>query len=493
MTVLVINRLCDTDRLSAFRKAARKQGVKALRIAAIDGHAPDAPFHAWAHLIGPHFWGAETIKPGALGCYLSHFRAWRHVVEHGLDWALICEDDADLAIGAEEIAAIGGALGDLDILFANDRLANGAEDLATALGQMTKQAPGADCYFVTRQGAERLIARAEANRITCGGDWAMVWGGLEPDAALPESAEIALLRAHSAAEIGGLKVRVAAAPVAFQRKNAPSRIQHGTEMALGALSGRDPLLIHADHAVLIPFGPVQLGFVGRSGKDAVMECHRGGKLWEDAALKALLQRFPQGGNFLDIGAHIGNHTVAMGRLAGANVLAVEPNAEVTGVLAMNLGLNGLTDRVELVAKAIGAEAGTGALDVRRRKPADSRVTFGEAPAETPEAADEEALPSFDGASPNRKVAVEVVTGDDLLGDSPVDAIKIDTSGGELDVLKVLRRVLKHQKPLLLIDFRANDHERITQFLARLGYRSLGEWPHDPPRRTVSLFGPSGRE
>ena len=84
LPVLVINRDRDTERWDACRAASAAQGVDPHRIPAEDAHAPGFPFHDHADLIGDHFWGRDTIKPGAVGCFLSHRKAWRHVVDAGL-------------------------------------------------------------------------------------------------------------------------------------------------------------------------------------------------------------------------------------------------------------------------------------------------------------------------------------------------------------------------------------------------------------------------
>jgi glycosyl transferase, family 25 len=34
-----------------------------------------------------------SLKPGEIGCYLAHLRAMKRVVEYGLPWAIILEDD----------------------------------------------------------------------------------------------------------------------------------------------------------------------------------------------------------------------------------------------------------------------------------------------------------------------------------------------------------------------------------------------------------------
>ena len=195
--VWFISRPVDVDRQRTFADHAAKKGITPERIDAFDAHREDFPFGLFADLIGPLFWGQDMIKPGAIGCFLSHRRAWQRLVESGLDAALICEDDIALTEGLDRLGSVAAGIPDLDILFANDRLGAWAAaghpnspvvPMASVIGGLgqaggpkaagVKAAPGADCYLLTRRGAERLLALTAAQRITCGGDWAMVRNAL---------------------------------------------------------------------------------------------------------------------------------------------------------------------------------------------------------------------------------------------------------------------------------------------------------------------------
>ncbi|MEM7508873.1 MAG: FkbM family methyltransferase [Pseudomonadota bacterium] len=491
LPVLVINRAVDGQRLQRFRQKARAQGVKPIRIAALDGHRMDCPFHLWSDLIGAHFWGEDRIKPGALACYLSHRLAWQHVVEQGWDRALICEDDADLAEPLERVEGIAAGLGDFDILFANDRLVTGGGDtvpLDMALAVMEAKAPGADCYLITRRGAERMLALSAEQKIVCGVDWAMVWNGLGGDASA-SGPEIEILDRYFQRDAARLDVHVLCQPVATLR-GVGSSIEHGHQVPLASLTTPVERMVHADYAVHLGHGAARLSFLGRSGSDPVMEAHREGALWEDAPLGELIRRFPEGGCFVDIGAHLGNHTVALGRLAHAAVIAVEPNPEIRRLLEMNIALNGLEGRVTLHMVAAGAEEGRGTISIHRRKPAQSSVHPG--PPKPAKPTSDEDLPAFDtAAKPTASVAVQPM--DTLIEDIRVDAIKIDTSGREVEVLKGLKRTLKRQTPILLIDHHVNDIDRIAGLLDRFGYTRHAHYPHDRPNRAVSLYLPQPRQ
>ena len=57
------------------------------------------------------------------------------------------------------------------------------------------------------------------------------------------------------------------------------------------------------------------------------------------------------------GSNVGSYTVLAGAVAGAEVLAVEPVPVTMAVLRDNIALNGLTDRVEVLPVALGADHG----------------------------------------------------------------------------------------------------------------------------------------
>jgi hypothetical protein len=102
---------------------------------------------------------------GALGCTLSHARAWEVFLAGSDEWAVILEDDAiiDDWSGLESIVLPE----DFDIVFANDRTElpelpeNGR--VFTRLNESLRrieerrQSVGTDCYFISRSGAQKLL------------------------------------------------------------------------------------------------------------------------------------------------------------------------------------------------------------------------------------------------------------------------------------------------------------------------------------------------
>ena len=252
LPVLVINRDCDTDRWTATRNSANAHGIDPVRISAIDAHAPDFDARPYAEIIAPTFWGRDTIKPGAFGCFLSHRAAWTHIVDHGWPAALVLEDDADLIGMTDRVVQ---ALSNCDLLFANDRMAEWAnavgvagesaplEPLIDALSEKggpksagIRQAPGGDAYALTNSGAKRLLSITAQTRITCGVDWAMIWAALSRTAAFDGFEELGILEQTTPRPDRPIDACVLTDPVARLRK-APSVLKHSVEVPIAHLVG----------------------------------------------------------------------------------------------------------------------------------------------------------------------------------------------------------------------------------------------------------------
>lgn len=494
LPVLVLNRAQDTDRLAAFRASAAAFGIEPMRIAALDAHRPGFPFALHADLLRKRFWDSDRIKPGAIGCFLSHRLAWQHVVDHDLPMALICEDDARFVGDPARLPLLTQALPTFDLMFANGRLAawcaaSGEYDLKpldrvisdlAALGgpkaQGLKPTPGGDCYLVSRHGAEALLTRTAEQGIVCGVDWAMIWNGLgtvTPDAAA-SFPELQILSAHPAPD--PLEAFVLSSPIADQAPG-DSVLKHSVTRPIAELTCRDADLTHVESISTITLAGVALNFACRAGPDPVAETLRSGHLWDEPGLTALLRRFPQGGTCVDIGAHCGSHAVAMARLgAAARIIAIEPNDEVHKLLRTNMAINAASHVLDLLPPgvALAGKPGTGWLLRNRKRPSESMVK--------PERAE--------NADPRTVAAVELRTGDSLLADAEIHALKIDTAGSEVDVVKGLTGTLARCRPLILLDHAAQSLERIQRLAGEIGYRIDATLPSGRKNRASSLLIPS---
>lgn len=170
----------------------------------------------------------------------------------------------------------------------------------------------------------------------------------------------------------------------------------------------------------------------------------------ERALDAIV-RVPEGGVFLDVGAHVGHFTLRASRRASL-VVAFEPGAFQREALDANLALNGLTN-VRVVPKAAWDAPGT--LGFRAGGGGDAaRGVVHE---------------SEDGA-------IEATTVDaEAESLARVDLIKIDVMGAEARVLEGARRTLARHKPRVVVqmhDRELNDpaiRAGVTRVLGELGY------------------------
>ena len=135
------------------------------------------------------------------------------------------------------------------------------------------------------------------------------------------------------------------------------------QVVMNALSARG-------HLVLCELGDVRF-FVDPRDRvvGAWLMWHGGWQRREiDSAVELLrLAGRLAGAVFVDVGAHIGTHTIyalRTGRFARA--IAFEPEPRNARLLTMNLEVNGLGQRALLVHKAAGAAASTGMLHLHPR-------------------------------------------------------------------------------------------------------------------------------
>jgi FkbM family methyltransferase len=157
----------------------------------------------------------------------------------------------------------------------------------------------------------------------------------------------------------------------------------------------------------------------------------------DTAVEVLsaARRLRPDGVFVDIGAHIGTHTVyalRTGRFARA--IAFEPEPRNARLLAKNLEINGLAHAAVIVAKAAGAAAGNAELHLHPRN--TGAHSLGEPP-------------SVDGTGSLRVPVVPVDDELERLGVAPEDVALawIDVEGYEPQVLDGLAKLTARAVPI----------------------------------------------
>jgi FkbM family methyltransferase len=136
------------------------------------------------------------------------------------------------------------------------------------------------------------------------------------------------------------------------------------DVVMNALSARG-------HVVLCDLGDVRF-FVDPSDRvvGAWLMWHGGWQRREiDTAVEVLsaARRLPPDAVFVDVGAHIGTHTVYALRTGRfARVVAFEPEPRNAALLARNLEVNGLAEAAVIVPKAAGAAPGSAVLHLHPR-------------------------------------------------------------------------------------------------------------------------------
>lgn len=178
--------------------------------------------------------------------------------------------------------------------------------------------------------------------------------------------------------------------------------------------------------------------------------------WHEQELTPqVLDLLPEGGVFLDVGAHVGHYTLRAARKASV-VYAVEPNPSTAKRLRENLALNSLTN-VHVIE--IAAWDGVGRFGIQRvhesyERDGSNRI-----------------LPSENGPIWGAKL-------DDAMNQFPLrpdrlDLIKIDVEGADLHAIDGMQGLIGKHQPLLFIE----DHSylgyyewpELTARILRLGY------------------------
>lgn len=183
----------------------------------------------------------------------------------------------------------------------------------------------------------------------------------------------------------------------------------------------------------------------------------------------VFERFVKEGDFvLDIGANIGCHSLALGRIVGekGNVVSFEPQRAMYNALCGSIALNEMW-QVHPHMMALGRMQGSIQVQVFDYAKANS---FGSAE-----------LVGFAGANdPEMSAFVPMVRLDDfeLSKIQRLDFIKIDVEGSEVEVLLGARHTLKHFRPVLYVENdREQRSEELIHLLKELGYQI---WLHAPP-------------
>lgn len=186
-----------------------------------------------------------------------------------------------------------------------------------------------------------------------------------------------------------------------------------------------------------------------------------GLLYELDLVQGLMVHAPRGGTFLDVGAHIGVHSVVIGKTLSENVLSFEPDIRNRELLERNVEANHVSARI--IGKAVGATCGAVAF----RQAAGNNTGMSRLAT-----SDEEGV-----------VDVEMTTLDQEVGEHAgicPSLIKIDVEGAEMQVLGGGEETVSTFLPDLVVEASTADaFSEVAGWARSRGYRLKGRYCATP--------------
>ncbi len=167
-----------------------------------------------------------------------------------------------------------------------------------------------------------------------------------------------------------------------------------------------------------------------------------GRCYESDLLTDMKERVRPGSLVVDVGAHMGVHTVWLGAICGCQVVALEPRPQMFEKLRANVRANRLD--VRLIQAAAGSAPGWGSMEDMTLHPGEGRV--------------------------------RIITLDSLRLED-VALVKIDVEGFEMQVLAGAEETISRSKPLLYVESR--DLHTLTAWMTERGYVRFGRFASTP--------------
>jgi len=164
--VYIINLDSSVDRWEQISSQCDQLGIEYERVSAVRGSELTKQEKAEVYDLSTNLAKYDKrLNDGEIGCYLSHIKCWKKIVEEELDFALILEDDASLREKIKECIAqfslMDSSGWDYIKLFHRKRLKLKVASLDLDKGvQLHKVAklPASTCsQFVSQVGAKKLL------------------------------------------------------------------------------------------------------------------------------------------------------------------------------------------------------------------------------------------------------------------------------------------------------------------------------------------------
>ena len=148
--------------------------------------------------------------------------------------------------------------------------------------------------------------------------------------------------------------------------------------------------------------------------------------------REFLRRHARAGmTVLDIGANIGLYSMLLAELVGGDgkVFAFEPDPVLFEAAVVNAQQNEKSEVLELQNLALGSRSGQATLYRSSFNSGDNRLSA--------------------SATHKDAVSVEIARLDDVLGDTPIDLVKMDVQGWEAEVLRGMEQILKNNSEMTI--------------------------------------------
>jgi FkbM family methyltransferase len=189
-----------------------------------------------------------------------------------------------------------------------------------------------------------------------------------------------------------------------------------------------------------------------------MKYHQEGSFYEIEELDIIKRHYTGNGTFLDIGANIGNHAVYVSRfLKSPKIIVFEPNPAAISILNENLRLNDCKNvETRFLGMALGAR--------------ESRLK-----GLTPDPNNLGHTVYYDDAAGD----VHAIEGDALILDEPVEFIKIDVEGMEIDILSGLEKTIERWRPTIFIEVWDDASRPFLGWCERAAYQLIERFQRYP--------------
>jgi glycosyl transferase family 25 len=159
MRIFLINLDRSPDRLAFMTAQLEVLGLQAERLPAVDGNNVDPSPHS-----------SSGLRPGEIGCFLSHRAAWQRLVASGDTFALVLEDDVRLSQALPDVldvvTKLGGNAGIFKLDTSGRSIAVDADSVAgggrIGFARLCSEHTGTAGYILSAEAAAELLTRSSA-------------------------------------------------------------------------------------------------------------------------------------------------------------------------------------------------------------------------------------------------------------------------------------------------------------------------------------------